>query len=79
MPRNPKPSRARRIVKVQRPLGGEMGDLLVYEKGRINAMLIECDSELGRFLLQELGTAPKRYFTVNVAGDSWLPTRERPW
>jgi hypothetical protein len=49
------------IVKVQRPLGGNMDNLLIYNQDRLHEFRVPVDSVPGRELLKLMGTHPKMY------------------
>jgi len=50
------------VIKVQRPLAGHVGDLLIYNQSRTVEVWYPVDSKVGRFLLNRLGELEERCF-----------------
>jgi hypothetical protein len=57
------------IVKVQRPLEGYMGDLLVYDEAKELVYFIPCASEVGKWLLKMMGDDLKMYLGAKPTVD----------
>jgi hypothetical protein len=54
------------IVKIQRPLGGEMSELLIYDKEHTFEYSLPVASKDGKFLLKRIGKRPKMYCTAAI-------------
>jgi hypothetical protein len=59
------------IVKVQRPIAGDMDNLLVYDEAKELLHFIPCDSEVGKELLRVMGSDLRVYLraTPTLDGD----------
>ncbi len=57
------------IVKIQRPLAGDLSNLLVYDKERTFELLVPVMSSEGKWLLNCMRDKPKIYCVVQVDKD----------